>query len=208
MGLSGHPLSEYEEELSKKVSCTSRDFEADEDGRVHLSDGQKVIFGGIINSKKVKYTKNNKVMAFINVEDMYGSVEVVVFPNSYALCQNFINADEIVIVNGKADISSEGDGKIIAEKITPIDSEEGQETEFTVPDKLFLKVPNEKILQKAARILKTFPGDIPVVVKLSDTGSVVKASKDMYASEEEIVIDGLKMLLGDENVVMKYKKTV
>ena len=206
--VSGHPLSEYEEELSKKVSCTSRDFEADEDGRVHLSDGQKVIFGGIINSKKVKYTKNNKVMAFINVEDMYGSVEVVVFPNSYALCQNFINADEIVIVNGKADISSEGDGKIIAEKITPIDSEEGQETEFTVPDKLFLKVPNEKILQKAARILKTFPGDIPVVVKLSDTGSVVKASKDMYASEEEIVIDGLKMLLGDENVVMKYKKTV
>ena len=69
-------------------------------------------------------------------------------------------------------------------------------------------MPNEKILQKAARILKTFPGDIPVVVKLSDTGSVVKASKDMYASEEEIVIDGLKMLLGDENVVMKYKKTV
>ncbi|MCJ7857064.1 DNA polymerase III subunit alpha [Lachnospiraceae bacterium NSJ-143] len=205
--ISGHPLSEYEDILNRKVSASSRDFIKNDDDECVVKDGQKVILGGIVNSKKIKYTKNNKIMAFINVEDMYGSLEAVIFPNVYSYCQNFISPGSIVLVKGKADVPSDSDGKIIAEEITPLlaDEDGGQTPEITVPDKLFLKVEDMKKLERTDKLLRSFPGDIPVVVKVEETGKVMKAARDSFASDDEILLDGLKMLLGDGNVVMRYK---
>ena len=79
--LSGHPMEEYEEQWRKGISKTTQDFQFDEElGFSRVSDGAAEIIGGIIASKTIKYTKNNKTMCFLTIEDIMGSVEVVVFP--------------------------------------------------------------------------------------------------------------------------------
>ena len=206
--ISGHPLSEYEDILKRKVSVTSRDFIKGDDDICAVNDGQKVILGGIVNAKKIKYTKNNKIMAFLTVEDMYGSVETVVFPNVYTMCQSFINVGDVVIVKGKADVPSDSDAKLIAEEIRPLTDDENEENiEITVPDKLYLKAENMEVFSKATKLLKEFPGEIPVIIKIDETGKVMKGSKDCCVCDDEMLLDGLKLMLGDTNVVMRYKKS-
>ena len=81
--ISGHPLEEYEEKWRKSISATTLDFQLDEEtGRTKVRDGSREIIGGMITSKTIKYTKKNQTMAFITVEDLLGTVEVVIFPPS------------------------------------------------------------------------------------------------------------------------------
>ncbi len=200
--ISGHPLLEYEDVLNDKVSAYSKDFNKDEYGNCDIKDGQRVVLGGIVNSKKIKSTKNNKIMAYMNLEDMYGIIETIVFPNTYSVWGDFILPGSIVIVKGRADIPAEGDGKFIAEEITPLNLENSN---IQMPDKLYLKVKDMQQLSKANRIIENFRGNIPVIVKVEQTGDVMRASSQYFASDDEILIDGLKMLLGDSNVVMRYK---
>ena len=82
--LSGHPLEDYEEKWKKNISRTTLDFQIDDEtGRTKVHDGAKEIVGGMITNKTIKYTKTNKVMAFITLEDLVGSVEVVIFPRDF-----------------------------------------------------------------------------------------------------------------------------
>ena len=82
--LSGHPLEGYRSIMDKMISAKTTDFQPDEEsGRPKVYDGQKVIIGGMITERTIKYTRNNKVMAFLTVEDLVGTVEVVVFPRDY-----------------------------------------------------------------------------------------------------------------------------
>ena len=82
--ISGHPLEEYEEKWRKNINATTNDFIWDEEtGKTKVSDNEKVIVGGMITDKTIKYTKNNKTMAFLTLEDLLGTVEVIVFPRDY-----------------------------------------------------------------------------------------------------------------------------
>lgn len=92
--LSGHPLERYRNMMEKMISAKTSDFQPDDEtGIPEVYDNQKVIVGGMITDKTIKYTKNNKVMAFLTVEDLVGTVEVVVFPRDYEKCQMFLNED-------------------------------------------------------------------------------------------------------------------
>ena len=149
-------------------------------------------------------------MAFLNVEDMYGSIETVVFPNTYNDCQNFIETGSIILVRGRADVPADNDAKIIAEEIKPLLESEDTEKEIILPkkqiaDKLYIKVKDMAQLQKAVKILKSFSGNIPVIVKVEETGKIMKSGKDGSVAADEMLIEGLELLLGKENVVMKYK---
>jgi len=137
---------------------------------------------------------------------MYGNIETVLFPNVYTESQNYIDAGSVVIVKGKADATGDADAKIIAESIIPVEDDfESDNDRPKTADKLYIKVKNNDELKKAHALLKSFSGNIPVIVKVEETGAVMKASPDSYISEDEILMDGLKMLLGEENVVMRYK---
>ena len=149
-------------------------------------------------------------MAFLNVEDMYGSIETVVFPNTYNDCQNFIETGSIILVRGRADVPADNDAKIIAEEIKPLLESEDTEKEIILPkkqiaDKLYIKVKDMAQLQKAVKILKSFSGNIPVIVKVEETGKIMKSGKGGSVVADEMLIEGLELLLGKENVVMKYK---
>ena len=106
--LSGHPLENYRGMMEKTISAKTSDFQQDEETNLpKVTDGQKVIIGGMITDKTIKYTKNNKVMAFLTVEDLVGTVEVVVFPRDYEKSQQFLNEEGRVFIQGR--VSAEDD---------------------------------------------------------------------------------------------------
>lgn len=116
--LSGHPLEEYEAKWRRNVSAATTDFLLDEEtNAVKIRDNQTVVIGGMITEKTVKYTKTNKTMAFLTVEDMFGTVEVIVFPKDYERYHALLNQDEKVFVRGRASVEEDKDGKLICERI-------------------------------------------------------------------------------------------
>jgi DNA polymerase-3 subunit alpha len=116
--LSGHPLEAWQDLWQRHKTNTTNDFALDEEsGEVHVTDQQTVIVGGLIVDKTVKYTKNDKVMAFLNLEDLVGNVEVVVFPKDYEKFGAMLAEDAKIFVRGRASVEEEKDGKIICEQI-------------------------------------------------------------------------------------------
>jgi len=198
--VSGHPLAEYEDILNRKVSCTSRDFfeDADESYEKTVFDGDKVKFGGLIADKKIKYTKNNKIMAFLRIEDIYGTVETVVFPATYSKYQNILQEDAVVLVTGRADIPDDAEGKIISEDFSLL--AEKEEEKYSV---LYLRVKDMEALNGIIPVLKSCGGSIPVKIRVASTGEMLGAPNDCMASGDEEFISRLKIVLGAENVVLK-----
>ena len=102
----------------KNINATTNDFIWDEEtGKTKVSDNEKVIVGGMITDKTIKYTKNNKTMAFLTLEDLLGTVEVIVFPRDYERYHTYLNVDEKIFVSGHAIVEEDKNGKIICEKI-------------------------------------------------------------------------------------------
>jgi len=120
--LTGHPLEDYEEKWRKSISKTTLDFQLDDvTGRTKVYDGAKEIVGGMITGKTIKYTKNNKTMAFLTLEDLVGTVEVVVFPKDYEKNQQYLSEDSKVFVKGRVSEEDDAASKLICEVIIPFD---------------------------------------------------------------------------------------
>ena len=117
--VSGHPLEEYQELWQSCISNTAGDFALDvESGEVELvKDQANAVIGGLIADKNVKYTKNDKIMAFLNVEDLIGNVEVVVFPQVYERYSTLLVADAKVFIRGRVSLEEDKDGKLICDQI-------------------------------------------------------------------------------------------
>ena len=120
--ISGHPLEEYEERWRKNITARTVDFQIDEElGTSKAGDGEIAVIGGIITNKTVKYTRNNKVMAFLTIEDLVGTVEVVVFPNDYKKNVQKMEEDSKVFIRGKVQGDADKASKLICEKIYSFD---------------------------------------------------------------------------------------
>lgn len=116
--ISGHPLEEYEKAWRKNITAVTTDFQADEEtGKARVYDGQTVIVGGMITAKTVKTTKNNQLMAFVTLEDLVGSVEVIVFPRDYERNREFLNEEEKIYVRGRVSLSEDAQGKLICQRV-------------------------------------------------------------------------------------------
>ena len=138
--ISGHPMEEYEQLWRKHISNTTADFILDEEtGAVAAQDGAKCVIGGMIAEKKIKYTKNDKVMAFLQVEDLVGSVEVIVFPKSYEQYGDKITEENKVFIKGRISVEEDRDGKVICESILSFED---------VPKKLWIKFPTKEAYEK------------------------------------------------------------
>ena len=120
--LTGHPLEDYEEKWKKNITRTALDFQIDEEtGRTKVRDGARETIGGMITEKTIKHTKNNKTMAFITIEDLAGTVEVVIFPKDYEKNQRYLNEDSKVFVRGRVSEEDDAPSKLICESIIPFD---------------------------------------------------------------------------------------
>ena len=212
--VSGHPLLEYKEILDRRTSITTADLikhsdEEDEEKSIEdLSyDGQKVIMGGILASVKQKSTKNNAMMAFAQLEDLYGTIEVIIFPKTYEENLRFIKPDSIVLIEGRVSQREDEETKIICGKITPLAEAEQQN-----PGKLYIKINSSvkpESLSQVSQILTRYKGQQAVYVV--DEGKkidgrkahVMVADKNIWVDIKDELIAELAKLLGPECVAIK-----
>ncbi|MDO4805562.1 MAG: DNA polymerase III subunit alpha, partial [Lachnospiraceae bacterium] len=166
--ISGHPLEDYRDIMQRMISALSTDFQADEEtGEPKAAGGTKQVIGGMITAKTIKYTRNNKVMAFITVEDLVGSVEVLVFPEPYEKYRDILNEDNKVFVEGRVSAEDDRASKLICDKITPFDA---------VPREMWLAFASREELRECERELADAlsvcePGADRVIVYLRDSKS-------------------------------------
>ena len=193
--VSGHPLEEYLPFLKKNAKSSASEFFLDEEsGGAGLKDRQETTIGGILTGKTVKYTKKNQAMAFLTVEDMTGSVEVIVFPKTYEENTWKLNEDEKVLIRGRVSAEEEKDAKLIAEKILLFSE---------VPSKVWLQFNSlasyEEKREELDRILQENPGKDEVYLFLKDTRKVRKYAGAGVQAGEELTAQLIR-LLGEENV--------
>ena len=194
--VSGHPMEEYEELWRKKITNTTSDFYLDEEtGTTKVVDGTDVTVGGIIADKKIKYTKNDKVMAFLNLEDLVGNIEVIVFPKNYEKNAAKIVEDNKVFIKGRVSLEEEKDGKLICESIMSFDE---------VPKKLWIKFKTKgEFLDKNDELmsmLHTSDGRDMVIIIIEETKEMKKLPPNMSVLAESELITALSEKFGQENV--------
>ena len=183
--ISGHPLEEYETCWRKNISAVTTDFMPDEEsGQPKVRDGQQVIVGGMITEKTIKYTKTNKVMAFLTLEDLLGTVEVVIFPRDYEKNVRFMEIDEKVFIKGRVSVEEENASKLICEKMYSFED---------VPRELWLQFETkESFLSREQELyedLKEADGKDGVVIYIKSPKAIKRlgASKSIRISQDLLV---------------------
>lgn len=194
--VSGHPLEEYEGLWKKHITATTADFMLDEETeKVNVTDGQSVVIGGMITEKKIKYTKNDKVMAFLTLEDLVGNVEVIVFPRDYEKNAIYLEEDSKVFIKGRISVEEEKDGKLICESITPFEK---------IPRKLWIKFPDkesfEKNKDKLMGILNESEGKDGVVIYIEKPKQVNQLPFNRNVEAGAELIQQLSALFDEENI--------
>ena len=194
--LSGHPLENYRGMMEKTISAKTSDFQQDEETNLpKVMDGQKVIIGGMITDKTIKYTKNNKVMAFLTVEDLVGTVEVVVFPRDYEKSQQFLNEEGRVFIQGRVSAEDDRASKLILEKICPFDN---------MPREIWIQFDNkESYTQQSQELLadlRRSPGDSAVVIYLKDVKAIKKLPVGYHAQIQDSWLNYMYEKYGKTNV--------
>lgn len=194
--VSGHPLQEYEAAWKKKITATTADFLLDEEtGAVTAQDGSNVIIGGLIADKTIKYTKNDKIMAFLTVEDLAGSVEVVVFPKDYEKYAALLKEDAKVFVKGRVSVEEDKDGKVICEKIEPFEE---------ITKKVWIKFAEKEEYMKRERellsALADSEGNDRVVIYIEKDRLRKELPGNQNVQADEALQQKLSDLFGKENV--------
>ena len=194
--LSGHPLERYSSMMEKMISAKTTDFQADEEGGIpKITDGQKVIVGGMIADKTIKYTKTNKVMAFFTLEDLVGTVEVVVFPRDYEKWQKYLNEDARVFVQGHVDAGDDRASKLILEKVRSFD-EMPKEVWIQFKDRDDYGKNEEELL----RNLRSVPGNSSVVIYLKDVNAMKRLPAGYHVQITDSWTEEMKAKYGSSNV--------
>jgi DNA polymerase III subunit alpha len=200
--LSGHPMEAYEETWRNNITAVTNDFIVDEEvGAAKVSDGSYVTIGGMITSKTVKTTRNNKMMAFITVEDLLGSVEVIVFPKDYESKRELFVEESIVFIQGRVSIGDDPVGKLVCERVTPFS---------VLPKELWLKFPDKDayvgIERELLESLKDSEGNDSVIIYLEKERAkkVLPSNRNVNANEE--LLRHLVGKLGEKNVKVMEKK--
>ena len=194
--LSGHPMEEYEEKWKKNISRTTLDFQLDEEtGRTKVHDGAREIVGGIITSKTIKYTKNNQTMAFITLEDLAGSVEVVIFPKVYEKNQQYLNEESKVFVKGRVSEEDEAASKLICESIVPFEQMK-RELWLQYADKEAYLSKEKELLE----LLKDSDGSDSVVIYCKKEKAIKRLPANRNVSADKVLLSKLTNYLGESCV--------
>ena len=196
--LSGHPLERYRNMMEKMISARTIDFQPtdeDEEDENHVRDNQKVIIGGMIVEKNIKYTKTNKVMAFLTVEDLLGTVEVMVFPRDYEKWQNMINEDARVFIQGRVSAEEDKASKLILEKVRAFSD---------IPKELWIQFESKAdYSQKEKELLEDLrksQGTDSVIVYLKDVKAMKKLSAAYHVNVQDDWLAQMCKKYGNNNV--------
>lgn len=199
--VSGHPMEAYIELWDKNVTAKTTDFVVDEEtGAAAIRDGAYVTIGGMIMGKTVKTTRNNKVMAFITVEDLAGSVEVLVFPDTYEKRREYLVQEEKVFIRGRASIGDEPIGKLICDQVIPFSE---------VPRELWLQFTDKNAYASAEadvlNLLRMSEGNDQVIIYLRQEKAKKILPRNWNVKAAGGLLDNLRIRLGEQNVKLVEK---
>lgn len=194
--LSGHPLEGYRGIMDKMISAKTTDFQPDEESGIpKVYDGQKVIIGGMITERTIKYTRNNKVMAFLTVEDLVGTVEVVVFPRDYEKWQTLITDDARVFIQGRVNAEDDRPSKLILEKVHSFED---------IPREIWIQFKDKAEYSATEAELQSFlqsaSGTSAVVIYLKDVKAMKRLPAAFCIRINEEILSELKKKYGESNV--------
>lgn len=202
MGLyiSGHPMESWQDTWQKQITNTSADFTADEEtGFSRVRDGASALVGGIITGKTIKITKNNKRMAFITLEDLAGTMEIIVFPQDLEKNEPVLAEDGRVFIKGRVSASENAAAKLICEKVIPLEE---------LPRRVWIRCSNREIWyareKKLYDIIDEYPGksvvsiylarerakkDLPIQWRMTICADSIKKLNNIFMSDNVKVID-------------------
>ena len=202
--ISGHPLDDYEGIWRKNITATAADFIVDEETEeAAVKDGMKAVVGGLVAGKVVKTTRSNQLMAFITLEDLMGSVEVIVFPKNYEADRDILTEDSKIFIKGRVSLGDEPVGKLVCEQVIPF---------AKVPRELWLQFEDKEMYQAMEGtilgILKESEGPDSVVIYLKKERAkkILPANWKVEAAGE--LLDTLVCKLGEKNVKLIEKNLI
>ena len=207
--ISGHPLLEFKGELEQSISVTTAELikTKAEDGELTEEaddfDNKRVVMGGILTAVRQKSTKSNNIMAFAELEDLYGTIEAIVFPKVLSEYAELLKTDNIVLIEGRVSLREDEDAKLICEKVRPLVKRQEK--------KLYIKVntdENPGILDGVKRLLQEHKGSDEVYVvneanKNNGKPYVMKGDKNMCVRVNDRLLEDLVKALGEKCVAVK-----
>lgn len=199
--ISGHPLEEHEERWRRMISATTADFQFDEElNRTKVHDGEKSVVGGMIVDKTVKYTKTNQVMAFLTLEDLLGTVEVVIFPRDYEKNRQWLEINEKVFISGRVSEEDEKASKLICEKVIPFERTKRE---------LWIQFPDKETFLDEEQIVYGYladsEGEDEVIIYCAKERAVKRLPKNRNIQINEQVLSRLMNHFGESRVKVVEK---
>lgn len=199
--VTGHPLEDYMNLISRNCTRDSSDFLVDEETSLaKVRDGEQVILGGIIGNKTVKTTKNNTVMAFLSLEDLYGTVEVIVFPKDYQRKKDKIEEDAKVFIKGRAQVEENRDAKIICSDVIPFEQ---------IPCELWVRFADKETYLQAEEeflsLISPYDGVDEICVYLEKEKLVKKLGPRYFVDGRKILKEDILNPYGENSAAIKEK---
>jgi DNA polymerase-3 subunit alpha len=199
--ISGHPLEEYEEKWRRSISVTTADFQPDEEtGQTKVHDGAIEIIGGMIVDKTVKNTRNNQMMAFLTLEDLLGTVEVVVFPRDYEKNRLLLEVDNKIFIRGRVSEEDEKASKLICERIIPFEQTKKE---------LWLQFPDKEAFLEEEQIVYGYladsEGEDEVVIYCERERAVKRLPRNRNINISSQVLSKLMNHFGEKRVKVVEK---
>jgi len=211
--ISGHPLKEFVEEIKEQVTLLSSDLsmndrengeDTENEGVKGLKDGMLVTVGGIITERKSKTTKSNNLMAFITLEDLYGTMEVIVFPSTLTKYAALLTDENTVLINGKISIKEEEQPKIICEEVKPLRKTFGNAANQTIKaSKLYIRTSESEDsgnMRSAYSLLRFFRGKTPVCFYNEMDNTKRMMEQDKWVTLDDCLLKELRERFGEDNV--------
>ena len=201
--ISGHPLEKFKDAIQRQTNINSiqiKDLNGENAGK--FKDGQNVKYAGTITSVKKKYTKRNTIMAFVTVEDLYGSAEIVVFDSVFSRCDNILVEENIVLVEGRLSIKEDEDARIIVQNIKEF-SEENNAGDHVRKNTVLIDITelNENQKERLKGAIRFFSGDrVNMKISVLDKAQE-KPCGAIYLTEA--ILEQFKEIVGEENVMLK-----
>lgn len=207
MYLSGHPMAEYLPVYDRLRATKTGELLDEESGRYR--DGDTVTLLGILTKVRLKVTKSNSTMAFVTLEDMFGSIEALVFSNTLTQYAALIAEGNIVQMRGRVSMREDEETKLVCEQVLPA-PEKGNASVTTAPKKkakrpgLYLKVPGKEsaLYEKAKKYIVIFDGPTPLYIYFEDVKKLMLAPTSMRVDVNAVLLRELRRVLGDANVAL------
>ncbi len=197
--LTGHPLSDYAEKIEKISTITSEDLtHAEIDSGVQ--DGMVVTMAGMVSSKKTLITKKNKMMAFVQLEDLYGTTEVIVFPNVYEAALGLLKNDSVIAVRGTVNFKEDEEPKLLADRIFDINDFNGGAASGIVKITIPAERDEAQALAEIRKIIMEHKGDTPVIITAAASNKKYKTKSDLWVNPDERFRQRISGLLGKGNI--------